>query len=158
MVEFKDITGKNIVLSFQEASFKKEANHVLVMCEAEQGWVLTQHKERGWEFPGGKREPGETLQEAAIREVFEETGAILCDLKKIGEYCVSDEGYSFVKAIFWGKVEKFIQKENYLETDGPIIIPENLLDLRFEEQFSFIMKDEVVEVCLERIEKLKLQK
>jgi len=27
-----------------------------------------------WEFPGGKREPGETLAEAAVRETREETG------------------------------------------------------------------------------------
>lgn len=28
-----------------------------------------------WSFPGGQVEPGESLQEAAKREVFEETGA-----------------------------------------------------------------------------------
>ena len=34
------------------------------------GWV-------GWEFPGGKHEPGESLDTTAVRETFEETGLII---------------------------------------------------------------------------------
>ena len=41
----------------------------LVICRFFDQWLLTRHKERGWEFPGGKREPGETLEVAAFREV-----------------------------------------------------------------------------------------
>ena len=35
----------------------------------------------GWEFPGGKCEPGETLAEAAVREVAEELG---CRVRVVG--------------------------------------------------------------------------
>ena len=35
----------------------------------------------GWEFPGGKIEPDETAVEACIREVQEEIGVIIGDLK-----------------------------------------------------------------------------
>ena len=48
---------------------------MFVICRFYQQWLLTKHKIRGWEFPGGKKEEGETLEEAAIREVEEETGA-----------------------------------------------------------------------------------
>lgn len=44
--------------------------------------LRTKDPEAGrWTIPGGVVEPGETLQEAAVREVFEETGIIV----KIGQ-------------------------------------------------------------------------
>lgn len=46
--------------------------------------VLTRHEYRGWEYPGGHREIGETPEDAIRREVLEETGLILDNIKLIG--------------------------------------------------------------------------
>ncbi|OIK12820.1 nucleoside triphosphatase YtkD [Bacillus sp. MUM 116] len=152
MIEFIDQNGNKVELSFSEKSFPEIPKHVLVICQYEDGWVLTHHKKRGFEFPGGKMETGETLEDAARREVFEETGAVLGELIKIGEYRVTDPKGKFVKAVFHGNVDSISKTNTYYETNGPVFIKGDLLQKRFEDEFSFIMKDQVVEECLKHID------
>lgn len=38
--------------------------------------LMVQHPERGWEFPGGHIEEGETAEDALLREMMEEVGGI----------------------------------------------------------------------------------
>ena len=158
MMRFLDENRNPVELSFSANAFEEKAKHVLVICQYGDGWLLTNHKKRGLEFPGGKMESGETLEEAAQREAYEETGAILGELKYIAEYKFTDQMKSFVKAVFWGKVNRVEETTSYHETNGPVIVNGDLLQQRFGDQYSFIMKDQVVEQCVKFIQKLQNEK
>jgi len=39
-------------------------------------WIMVKNRARGWELPGGSLNKGEAPEEAALRELFEETGVL----------------------------------------------------------------------------------
>lgn len=67
-------------------------------------WVLCKHRNRTtYEFPGGHREAGESIEQTAERELREETGAVKFTLKHICDYSVQGvtrEGEKFDKEVF----------------------------------------------------------
>lgn len=57
---------------------RTRAGAAVVLVRAEGRMALVRNATRpGWAPPGGKRDPGETLREGAVREVAEETGLVL---------------------------------------------------------------------------------
>ncbi|KLL04900.1 MAG: thymidylate kinase [Mycoplasmataceae bacterium RV_VA103A] len=58
---------------------------VRAIIQNEKGEFLLVKDKWGWNFPGGKIEPGETPEAAACREVFEETNLTIENCQKIAE-------------------------------------------------------------------------
>jgi len=66
----KDIKGNLSEVLVNELSFRPSVYGVII----NEGKILLSRQWDGYDFPGGKIELGETIEEALIREVKEETG------------------------------------------------------------------------------------
>lgn len=63
---------------------------VVIVARHQGRFLLCKHRERStYEFPGGRREAGESVLQAARRELAEETGATQFDLVPICVYSVT---------------------------------------------------------------------
>ncbi|MBS4200097.1 nucleoside triphosphatase YtkD [Bacillus sp. FJAT-49732] len=152
MLQFYDANGNKVVFSFEKNVFPLETRHVLVISRYKRKWLLTDHPVRGLEFPGGKLETGESVEEAAIREVYEETGGVVKALDYIGEYYVEDkQNGSFVKSVFYADIHTMENKHHFMETNGPVLKEGDLLKELMNPEYSFIMKDKVVSLALSKI-------
>lgn len=153
MYEFKDFYRNTVQLSFEKEPFSKEPKHVWVICRYEDQWLLTNHKDRGREFPGGKVEPSENAEEAALREVKEETGAVVRKLTYLGQYKVLGREKVIVKNIYFADIEKIEKQQTYYETNGPVLLKSLPKDIAKNKNYSFIMKDSVLTISLEKLKK-----
>jgi len=74
--------------------------YVVIIARYKDNWVFVQHKDRNtWEIPGGHIESGENPDDAAKRELFEETGALDFTVTSFFDYNVKKDG-----AESWGRL------------------------------------------------------
>ncbi|WP_144513999.1 NUDIX domain-containing protein [Bacillus sp. FJAT-22090] len=138
MISFQDLNGIRVELSFERGAFPIRAMHVLILAKHENKWLLTKHPKRGLEFPGGKVEDNETIEEAAIRETLEETNVEIHHVEWFAEYMVLDIE-PFSKVVFVAKVREINENKVNYETEGAVwLTTEELVN---SENLSFHMKD-----------------
>ena len=76
----------------------RDARHiklgVAVIVRDDRGQLLLEKRSNCglWGLPGGRSEPGESVKDAAIREVREETGLLVEITRLIGVYSDADQG------------------------------------------------------------------
>lgn len=91
------MSEEKLICNTHDRNTLGEYRYVVVLSHYQGQILLSRHKDRTtWETQGGHIEPGETLMEAAKRELYEESGArefeirYLCDYR--AEYPSSHNG------------------------------------------------------------------
>jgi 8-oxo-dGTP diphosphatase len=76
---------------------KYNIKYVSMFAQYEDKWVICHLKDTNkWDCPGGKIEEDENPIQAAMRELYEETGAVESDYIPLFIYCInSDKGLSY---------------------------------------------------------------
>jgi 8-oxo-dGTP pyrophosphatase MutT (NUDIX family) len=125
-----------IFLLFNHKNMEKEYLQVFVaaavIIERDYKYLFVQEKKEEayglWNLPAGRVEIGETIEEAAVREVKEETGYVVTLTAKVGIFHESHE--HGVKHVYAGEI-----------TNGDLELPEDeIMDAQW---FSF---EEVVDM------------
>ncbi len=79
-----------INVNFYETVDDALLKFAVIIAKSDGKWVICKHRERDtYEVPGGHREEGEDIIETAKRELKEETGALVFDLKPLCVYSVT---------------------------------------------------------------------
>ena len=79
-----------MVVNFFDYVNDSKLKFAVIIAQCNGKWVLCKHKQRDtWEFPGGHREPGESIDETARRELREESGAVEFTITPVCAYSVT---------------------------------------------------------------------
>ncbi len=89
----------------------------VIIARTDGKWVLCKHRERNtYEIPGGHREPGEAIDDTAVRELQEETGAKdfaikpVCAYSVAGKNRVNDTGEEMYGMLYYADISGFEQE------------------------------------------------
>jgi mutator protein MutT len=98
-----------------------EANQVLLHRRADNG---------AWALPGGRMEIGESIEQCAVREMFEETGIEVKIKRLVGVYS-DPQNYCILRYPNGYTVHYLIVVFEVEQTGGSLLISEESTDLRY---------------------------
>jgi len=95
----------------------------VIIAKSAGKWVFVKHRERDtFEIPGGHRESGESVEQTAVRELCEETGALEFEIKPIcvysvtGKNRVNDTGEEMFGMLFLAQIDAFEEIHSEIES------------------------------------------
>ncbi len=117
-------------VNFYDSIADELLEFAVIIAKTSGKWVFCKHRERDtYEVPGGHKEPGESIEDTAKRELREETGAIDFNIRPVCVYSVKgktkfnqtaeDENFGmlFVADVFSFEAELHSEMEKILITD-----------------------------------------
>ena len=109
-------------VDFYESVSDDLLRFAVIISKHDGKWVFCKHKERDtYEIPGGHREAGESILEAAKRELAEETGALrfsispVCVYSVTGKNRVNRSGEETFGMLFYADVQAFGELNSEME-------------------------------------------
>ena len=109
------------MVRFYETIEDSQLKFAVIISHIGEKLVFCKHKDRDtYEIPGGHREPGETIRQAAERELREETGAVEFEMYPICVYSVTgktqavDSGEETFGMLYHAQIHSF-EKELHNE-------------------------------------------
>ena len=126
----------------------------MVMIEDKNGNVLVQRRIKGWNglvFPGGHLNSKETFVESAIREIKEETGLVISDLKICGvkQWFSEEEGRNVCILFKTNKYEgdlKFSDEGNVFWMPLDELMSSSEVATGFDKMLTVFLREEINEM------------
>lgn len=100
-------------VKFYENTEDERIKFAVIFAKTQNKYIFCKHKDRDtWEIPGGHRENGENIMDAAKRELYEETGALEFDIEPICIYSVKapdnlNHGEESFGMLFFADIKRF---------------------------------------------------
>ena len=116
-------------IKFYENVADELLKFAVIISKTQNKYVFCKHKNRDtWEIPGGHRESGENIMDAAKRELYEETGALEFTIKPVCVYSVTapdnyNNGEESFGMLFFADIKQY-EKELHSEIERIVLMDE----------------------------------